>query len=479
MKLPPFVWLAIPALLGLAGCATTPELGSRSEQDMAEARQVRAVLNRWIEAGGGAPRIGSIKAMESRAILEFADGDKKMEVTQRKWIAADGRYRIETETAAGGVGVEAYDGKVAWRKHDRLGVGFLTPQELNRTLYFEDLRHMLKIELKYPARRLLSDAVVSGRPCHVLAMSGRVDTVEKWFFDAASGELVRCEELTLPLRNVTASVEFSDPRNVNGLVLPFVEHHTAGGSVFVIRRQSVTVDPPLDAVNFSPSEKELHEAREAERILAGNLAALGKAEVILGLRSRVTASNVNVTSSGLKYRMKVSQKQPNLVLNEQEIPGVGRVVQGFDGTTAWVNSEVQGYRTLKGIELQQAIAGGDLRADAQLRWRCPLWRLLEDATVNGRRARGLALATLQGPAGNYYFDAENGRLLRVEANVLAGADGFMAVTMEFSDFRTVDGITMPFVTTMNNPAMQSVTTVESVKTNVPLDDEIFKPRKDE
>jgi hypothetical protein len=38
---------------------------------------------------------------------------------------------------------------------------------------------------------------------------------------------------------------------------------------------------------------------------------------------------------------------------------------------------------------------------------------------------------------------------------------------------------MPFVTTMTNPAMRTITTVESVKNNVELDNAIFQPRPDD
>jgi hypothetical protein len=43
----------------------------------------------------------------------------------------------------------------------------------------------------------------------------------------------------------------------------------------------------------------------------------------------------------------------------------------------------------------------------------------------------------------------------------------------------VGGITLPFQTELNNPAMRIVTKIESIQQNVELDDAIFKPRKEE
>jgi hypothetical protein len=70
-------------------------------------------------------------------------------------------------------------------------------------------------------------------------------------------------------------------------------------------------------------------------------------------------------------------------------------------------------------------------------------------------------------------------LLRIEGTFGVGADGALSAVINFSDFRTVEGVTLPFVTTLTNPALQVVTKTLSLDVNVPLDDAIFKPKKEE
>ena len=142
-----------------------------------------------------------------------------------------------------------------------------------------------------------------------------------------------------------------------------------------------------------------------------------------------------------------------------------------------MNSDLQGYRALKGTELRQLLDNADLRTNTLLAERCPLRKLIGPREVNGRRAQVVALATMQGPAGLYYFGEEDGRLLRIESTVAAGPQGSLAVVFDFADFRAVDGVVLPFMTTATNPAMTSVTKILSVKHNVPLADALFKPRK--
>jgi hypothetical protein len=188
---------------------------------------------------------------------------------------------------------------------------------------------------------------------------------------------------------------------------------------------------------------------------------------------------VEVVSSGLKYEATLSQKSSGQILLAQNIPGIGQIYQGYDGRVGWASSELQGYRELKEPELLQLIYGSSLQVEAELQTVYPLRRLLGAREIDGHHTQAVALATAGAPAGTYYFDDDTGRLLRIEGTFGMGAQGALGVTINFSDFRTVEGVTMPFVTTLINPALQVVTKTLSLDVNVPLDDSIFKPRKEE
>jgi hypothetical protein len=97
--------------------------------------------------------------------------------------------------------------------------------------------------------------------------------------------------------------------------------------------------------------------------------------------------------------------------------------------------------------------------------------------VNGRKTAALELANLTTRAGVHHFDLETGQLLRVESVLALGSGGALPVTVDFSDFRTVDGITLPFRTRLSNPALEIETKVTSVEQNVSIDDRLFVPRK--
>ncbi len=467
------LFLAALALGLLGGCAT-----GGLKPTSQESAQVQAVLERWIEALGGRGVLEQLRGMEVRATVELAaGGGANFEV--HTWQTAGNFYRSELTFPNGLNLTEAYDGKIAWRKHNALGFGFVPPAELAATLRRDSIRAALTLTEDYPERRLLADATVQGRRCRVVSLTPRAGPPERWFFDEKSGGVLRIERWPAAGAAPDETLEFSDYREVGGMRLPFVLKVQSPTSAYTVRRIEAVPNPLVGNSLWAAPAEALREGLAVAKILDRYRETVGGWAPVERIRSRVTQQEVEITTAGVKYRMTLSQKLPNRVLVEQDLPGMGHVAQGYDGTTAWTNSDLQGYRALKGTELRQLLDNADLRTNTMLAERCPLRRLLGTREVNGRRAQLVALATMQGPAGLYYFGEEDGRLLRIESTVAAGPQGSLAVVFDFADFRAVDGVVMPFTTTATNPAMTSVTKVLSVKHNVPLADALFKPRKDE
>jgi hypothetical protein len=156
--------------------------------------------------------------------------------------------------------------------------------------------------------------------------------------------------------------------------------------------------------------------------------------------------------------------------------GLGRTWHGFDGENGWELNELTGFRQMRGAEVELHRRNGQLNTE-NFPALYPLRQTVGTEVLNGRKVIALNLATLHGRQGVHYFDLESAQLLRVESVLQLGAEGTLPVTIDFSDFRTVDGVTLPFKTEMTNPALKIVTRIESVKHNVELDDVLFRPRK--
>ncbi len=457
----------------LAACLLAAARSGAAEAADTGDKQVQAIITRWLEALGGARRIAQLKTVDYRCRINFGPGLEAVETEVR--AHAGGAYRYDYELPAFGRLTQAFDGRFTWQRNAVLGFGQLSAADHYANLAGTDLQAPLRAAKQFAMRRL-PEETIDGRTLQVLELTDRAGGKGKWYFDPATGLRVRIE-VTSPAGAMI--VENADFREVPGAGVkdPFRIRRTANGHTVDITMQEIRYNDDLDQELFNAPLAALEDNQEIERILRSNRELTGVA-ALEKVQTRVTTQLVEVTTSGLKIPTKVWQKQPNLMRVEQTVPGMGAAAQGFDGKIGWAWSELEGFRTMAGAELQQMLASTDIAGPLRLSEACPLRRLLEEKEENGRSIVGIAMATPAGPAGNFYFDTRDFTLVRLETFMQAGASGQLKVTAEFSDFRKVDGIRMPFVTVFTNPAVRSVCTIQSVQHNVPIDDAIFRPRKE-
>lgn len=477
MNLPLRLAAVALAALALAGCETlSPPLTSTAVRtQIGSTAQADSVIDRWIDAIGGVQALRQLRSLETEQEFQIEPGNRTMKAHVTR--VASGAYRFDATLENGTRLSEAFDGVTAWRRYEPYGFGMISPEELYGTLEINDFVRPLRVRQFYPSRHMLADVVLDGRQCRVVAMTGRDRVTETWYFDAQEGTLRRVERPATASGAQAVTMDYLDYRSVEGWKFPFVTRQSSGSNALGTRFSSMMPNGAVHVASFTPPANLMRDAGRVDGILARYLTSIG-GSAIDRVTSRVTTSNVAITSSGVTLRTTLSQKRPNLFLNEQDTPGMGHAMQGFDGKTGWANSDLQGFRTLKGEELQQLLTSSALASDARLAQRYPMRRLLGERVVNGRLTEAIALGSMQGIAGTYYFDEENGRLLRVESLVAAGPQSTIRATLDYSDFREVNGVTMPFTSVLTNPALRVVTTVQSVQNNVPLDDTIFQPRKE-
>ena len=464
-------WLAGMTILaaGLPAFGADVPAGAEADPD----KPAREVLNRWLGALGGARNIAQLKTADFRSQIDFGNG-VVMEGEMRADI--NGGYRYDYETPRFGRLTQAFDGRQTWQQNKELGFGALTAQEHAMNLGGLDFRSPIYAMRSFPERKLLPDETINGRPLQVMDLADQNGVHMKWYFERATGHRVRVAAM---LQGEPVVVDFADFRPVpgSGVVQPYRTERTVGPRKTVIVMRDMLFNDAMDRELFAVPHGAQEDNAQIERIMHYNRQFVGQ-EALAQLQTRRTKATTEVTTAGMKYPTVVSQKRPNLMLLAQEVPGMGPTWQGYNGQVAWEWSELQGYRLMQGAEFQQMLSSADMDGPLRLSEKCPLRRLLEEKADGDRRIIGIAMAALSGPVGNFYFDTRTYELVRVETFMQAGADGQLKVTADFTDYRRVDGVRLPFRTTITNPAVRIVTTVVSVEHNVPLEDKIFQPRKE-
>lgn len=458
--------LAVLPLLSLQAQPTQPPAMDKDE------RQARDVLARWLNAIGGTTELQSLKTSYIKSKIDFGKGSPPLDLLVR---AGRGFYRMEYKTPVFGTLVQACDGATAWQYNEQLGFGFLSPQEHQLNLIMSDFRAPLRVGSWYPRRKILPEETIDGRKLFPVLLVTTNGHEEKWYFDPVTGYRVRME---LPGTEGPLILEFDDFRSAFGarVIEPFRCVRIQGKNRTVVTLQMALYNEEMDAMLFSAPLGPTEDNLRLEQLLSRSFSIMGGG-MLRDVQTRVTEQFTQVTTSGLEIPTRVCQKRPNLLVMEQVVPGVGRSWRGYDGKVGWAWSELEGYREMQGPELQQMLASTDLDGPLKIGALCPLRRFLDEKTENGRTLIGVAMASPNGPEGNFYFDHVGGELVQLETFVQTGASGQLKVIAEFSDFRRVDGILIPHVTVVTNPAMRMVTRIKSVQHNLPLDDALFAPRR--
>jgi len=458
---------------GLCADASPVGIDSRPVEDPAASE----VLNRWILALGlGDPlALRALRTLDAHSHITRTPGEPPIALHVRALKRGE-HYRLDYTLPNGDTNTEAYDGMTRWQYHSRLGFGLQSAEGHRRNLLTGDFTAPLRVGSRFPERTRLPDETIAGRRLQVLRMQPVNGRPEKWYFDPATGFRVRVE---LSGDDGPAIVDFGDFRKVFGadVMEPYrIFRQDANG------RQDLVVDvilynEEMDDALFSPSPLRQEENAQIEDVLSRNHAFMHRGAP-KRIETRITNKVTRVLSAGAEVNTTVYEKRPNLVVLEEESAGTGKSWKGFDGRTGWAWSEIEGFRQLKATELSQIASSVDLDGSNRLAALCPLRRWLGEEPRSGRTLIGIALADPQAPVGTFYFDAHTYELVELATTVQAGADGRLDVTIGFADYRPVDGIMIPFTTTITNPALRLETKIQSVKHNVPLDDALFWPKKD-
>ena len=218
------------------------------------------------------------------------------------------------------------------------------------------------------------------------------------------------------------------------------------------------------------------EAQTADEIVAKNIEAKGG---LATLKSTNTVRTVTRgTMQGAEISATTSSKRPFFFRNEAEMGGQ-KMIQGFDGQTFWMAVGSMPARPLPPGPQMDALKQSSQIDSPLLDYKEKGTRITlgEPTTEDGRKQHHLVVTPKTGPTMHYYVDAETNLESKM---VIEGGEGGPSGTMElrFSDYKTVDGRTVPFTTTQYVNGNQVVEMkLQTVEFNIPLDDALFRMPK--
>lgn len=438
--------------------------------------ELDAFFDHWLANLAG---LGSAPTLRTYVVDETVEFEGVSRPSLRLHIArtASGLFRIELTQAGSGLVIQAFDGRVAWQSQVGGGLGVTGNPTADPWVLQNDM--LFPVRAFRPGIEHSQEASVTlrGHPCLVARVRDSQGSTGRCWIDRSTHELLRVERDLGPRSALT--IDYDDFRPVDDLRIPFARVQDGRATSIVHRRSSVVLNAPVDEASMVLSTADLNEALALGAILRRHDATVGTAEALARLHTRVAHLTLELSTVGTTSTQTIYQKAPDKILIETDTPGIGRDTRGFDGTTAWTESLLQGYRPLKPAEAAQLGAEGSLHVVGRLADTFPFRLRVGERVINGRPTDALSLSSLQGKAGTFYFDRQNGRLLRIGSTVAGDRENSTEATVDYADYRDVGGIEVPYRLTQTNPLMHAVSTVLSIDVNPPLPDDLFKPRRDD
>jgi hypothetical protein len=208
-----------------------------------------------------------------------------------------------------------------------------------------------------------------------------------------------------------------------------------------------------------------------EKILQLSLEKSGGAAAFARVKSGVMTGSVEMAGHNIKGPLTLFQKDGKSY-TEIELPGIGKVEEGFDGSTAWESNAIQGARIKEGEERALVVRASHISLLDSWREFYTSAKTMGSEDVGGKPAWKVEMTPKEGKPETLFIDKESGLMVR-STQTVAMAMGDIPVEAEMSDYRTVDGVKTAFTLTQKAMGQVMVMRFDKVTYNAEIPTERF------
>jgi hypothetical protein len=212
---------------------------------------VDQVLDKYIQAMGGRAALEKQKSRVMKGSQVMADGTA---IPLETYQAAPDKVVSILTTPKQGVMMSGYNGQVGWVKNQR-GQHDLSGAQLADMKRGADFYGDLKLKEIFPGLEVVDREKVGDRDAYVLASQVSPTRIEKLYFDAQTGLLLRSLSITQTmLAPIPDQTDFEDYRDVDGVKLPFTIRQSAvdARNGWTRKYTEIKQNVPIDDTKFNP-----------------------------------------------------------------------------------------------------------------------------------------------------------------------------------------------------------------------------------
>jgi outer membrane lipoprotein-sorting protein len=206
---------------------------------------------------------------------------------------------------------------------------------------------------------------------------------------------------------------------------------------------------------------------KAEQILDRYVEAIGGLAASEKIHNRVSRATVEIPAAGIKLSVTMYQARPNKAYSVVESAATGKIESGTDGEVAWQISATNGPQLLEGKEKTNSLHINIF--DRLVYWR-KVFKQVETAGIEdvaGKACYKVVATPPDLPPQTMFFDKESYLLVKVSMTMESQA-GTIPLESSLSDYRSVDGVLMPYKTVIKTIGPERISTVDGIEQNVNL-----------
>lgn len=215
---------------------------------------------------------------------------------------------------------------------------------------------------------------------------------------------------------------------------------------------------------------------EVVEVLEKSIEASGGKEKIESIETTRFSGNFSIAAMGMNAQTTIIQVYPDKIYNEQNIPGMGQMLQVYNGEIGWAIDPMQGYRALSEAEIDSLTQNGSLRDMLDYSSEYSSGELLPNQEIDGRPVKVLKLVAADTQnAETHYYHADTGLMVQMEMIADMGPMGELPMTMKVTAYDEQDGIKIPKTMEVHNAGMVITMDFTSIEINSDIDPALFVP----
>lgn len=210
-------------------------------------------------------------------------------------------------------------------------------------------------------------------------------------------------------------------------------------------------------------------APPAEQIIAKYVDKIGGAEALARITTREEKGTINISGRNLPIEIldKIGNKQLTVIHLAN-----GDSITAYDGASGWTSSPNGPVREIPSVEVASAQPQVDLQLPLHMQ---QLFHQVKSSAPEkiGDREAYVVIGINSGEiTAKFYFDKDSGYLLRI-LRYTKSPLGRNPTQIDYNDYRTQDGLKIPFQQTIARPNSRLTVQIEEARFNVPADETKF------